>query len=302
LITLMMSRDKMPNLNNIKKLISETFTGLSIKKIALLGKGKAGTIYLVNGEIVFKIPLQNEGEIARWQKNEAVVSRFLEGKLEIETPKILYAASECGLYIIGESLLSGIPLSYELCDTYDKETKHDIQRQIGKIVRQLHDIGGNDYSWTGENPETPTECIAEFNEKFRAETAALFSPEEREQVEEIATHYKKISAEAPVPFVLCHHDLHFGNFMFDAKSKQITGLLDFGCAGYAEPARDWHYYFNAKYVLEGYGSTNDKYFSDRQKFHALSHLLDNLNEEIQEKKPHTSLDFIKKYILRGETD
>jgi aminoglycoside 2''-phosphotransferase len=285
--------------NKMKKLVGETFPELKINDFALLGKGKSGIICLVNKEIVFKIPLKSEGEIARWQKNEAAVLRFLEGKLDIEIPKILYtAASENGLYIIGETLLSGIPLTYELSDTFDDESKNDILRQLGRIVRNLHDSGGNDSSWQVDScPETLEDFMYEFNERFSGETRNVFSGKEINKIEEIAEHYQKISVEHPVKPVLCHYDLHFSNLMFDLETKQITGMLDFGCAGYTEPARDWHYYFYPKYVLEGYGDTGDKYFADRQKFHALSWLLNNLSDELTEKeKP--SLGYIKDFILK----
>ena len=132
----------MEDINILKTLVCETFQDLRINKFTLLAKGGEGTICLANDEIVFKIPLQSEGD------NEAVVLRFLEGKLGIEIPKVLYAAySESGLYIIGESLLSGVAYSYELHDTFDSEIKNDICRQLGKIVRSLHEAGGNDPSY-----------------------------------------------------------------------------------------------------------------------------------------------------------
>lgn len=291
---------KMTNIDCLKILISDTFKELSIKKFSLLGKGKSGIICLVNDEIVFKIPLQSEGDIARWQKNEAVVLRFLEGKLDIEIPKILYTAtSKSGLYIIGETLLSGTTLTYELYDSFDTKTKNDILRQLGKIVRQLHDVGGNDSSWLADyHQETPEEFIDEFNKRFSIDIRNVFSSEEIDKIEQLSNHYKKISVQHPVKPVLCHHDLHLCNLMFDAENKRISGLLDFGCAGYSEPARDWHYYFYPKYVLEGYGDNGDKYFSDRQKFHALSHSLKNLaTEVVKDQKPYATLGFIRNYIL-----
>ena len=169
------------DINRLKKLITENFPELKIKEFSLLGKGKSGMICLVNNKVVFKIPLQNEGEIARWQKNETAVLRFLEGKLNIEIPKILYTAtSESGLYIIGETLLSGTPLSYELYETYDDKTKADILRQLGKIVRQLHDVGGHDPSWMADIPnghqdqETLIDIIDEFNECFLLKHEVFF--------------------------------------------------------------------------------------------------------------------------------
>ena len=289
----------MTEIDTLKKLVSETFKELKIKKFEMLGKGKSGVICLANKEIVFKIPLQNEGEIARWQKNEAVILRFLEGKLDIEIPKILYADySENGVYIIGETLLSGTTLTYELADTFDDEVKNDILRQLGKIVRKLHDVGGNDSAWHVDGCEqTFDDIMSEFQERFSQKVRNVFSAREIEEIEAIAEHYKKITTVHPVKHVLCHHDLHFGNLMIDLKTKRITGLLDFGCAGYSEPARDWHYYFDPKYVLEGYGDNGDLYFLNRQKFHALSWLLNNLGEEMEKEKPYKTLRFIKKYIL-----
>jgi len=289
----------MTDINGLKKLISETFKDIRINQISLLGKGKAGAICLVNDEIVFKIPLQSEGNIARMQKNEAEVLKFLEGKLDIEIPEILYTAvSESGLYIIGETLLSGTPFTYELCGTYDEKTGIDIQRQLGKIVRNLHEAGGNDSSWqTDYRQETLEDIMNDFNKKFTVEARNIFTNKEIESIESIAEHYKKISVQHPVKPVLCHHDLHYGNLMIDTKTKQITGLLDFGCAGYSEPAQDWHYYFNSKYVLEGYGDNGDKYFLDRQKFHALSELLDNFYTDTTAEQKYEALGFIRKYIL-----
>jgi len=321
------------NIKALEKLVAETFPDIKINKFELLGQGKAATICLANNEIVFKIPLTMEGDIGRYQKNEAEVLRFLEGKLDIEIPKVLCTAtSECGLFVIGETLLPGTPFSYELSDMYNEETRYDIQRQLGKIVRNLHEKGGTDVSWQSHSyQETHTEILDEFYERLyyaRAETAparaaggcceratsdlerkklpvrsltpeilGVFSASEITAIENIAARYKKVSEQHPVAPVLCHQDLHYYNLMFDEKTRRITGLLDFGCASYSEPARDWHYYFDAKYVLEGYGDTGDEYFLDRQKFHALSCLLGNLAEDMTDGRELWPLVWIREYIL-----
>jgi aminoglycoside 2''-phosphotransferase len=287
------------DIERYKKIIRHTVKELQIHTILLLGKGKSGIIFLVNDEIVVKIPLKNESDSALWQKNEAVVLRFLEGKLDIEIPKILFAAtSECGLYIIGETRLSGITFSYELYDTFDEKEQNDVLRQVGKIARQLHDAGKNDWSWH-ENPEKYEDLIIEFDERFSIEIRGCFSRQENKKIEEIAERYQNISVQHPVNPVLCHNDLHFYNLMFDTENKRISGVLDFGCAGYTEPSRDFHYYFDAKCVLEGYGDNGDAYFSDRQKFHALSNMLSNLRDKIADKqKTDETLNYIRKYIFQ----
>jgi hypothetical protein len=84
-------------INDLRNLISETFQDLKINEFELIGKGKTASICLINNEIVFKVPLEGEGGIE--PKKEADVLKFLEGKLDIEIPKILYSGtSENGLY------------------------------------------------------------------------------------------------------------------------------------------------------------------------------------------------------------
>ena len=288
----------------LERLIAETFPHIKINKFRLLGQGKAATICLANDEIVFKVPLAAGGEIGQWQKNEAEVLKFLEGKLDIEIPKVLCTAtSECGLFIIGETFLSGTSFSYELCDTYDEETKRDIQRQLGRIVRNLHNTGGKDASWQSDNNATSHETydtiLCEFYERLTPEVRGVFSPSEVASIENIATRYEQLSKQHPATPVLCHHDLHYCNLMFNEKARQITGLLDFGCAGYSEPARDWHYYFNAKFVLEGYGDTDDQFFLDRHRFHALSWLLNNLGEEIADGRELWSRVWIRDHAINN---
>ena len=96
---------------------------------------------------------------------------------------------------------------------------------------------------------------------------------------QIQTHY-------PVELVLVHADLHFGNMMFDVESKKIIGLIDFGSAHFAEPARDMHYYYGdgLKSLLDGYGVTLDPYLVERQNFQAVINFLFHIRDNIESKK------------------
>ena len=300
----------MINNDECRELITGSFPELEIYSFSILGKGKSGIICLVNNEIVFKIPLQTKGEKAEWQKTEAEVLRFLENrmdkasqvnKISFEIPKILYTATaESGHFIIGETLLSGIPLTYELYDTFSEDIKAGILRQLGSIARCLHDSGGHDSSWMSNNyRESLDVYLNEFNDRFSGKVRSVFSSREINKIEETARYYETLYNEHTARPVLCHHDLHLANLMIDLDSKKITGLLDFGCAGYSEPARDWHYYFDTSEVLTGYGDNGDAYLKDRILFHALSWLLNCLGEEIEnDEKPYRSLEYIRDYVIK----
>lgn len=74
--------------------------------------------------------------------------------------------------------------------------------------------------------------------------------------------------------------------MFDKKTRTITGLIDFGSAQYAEPARDMHYYYGtgAKDLLIGYRDNSDPHIDIRQKFHSTKNMLCNISDDLNYNK------------------
>ncbi len=282
-------------LEDLKNIIENTFPEIKIKDFSLLGSGLFGYACLVNNDTVFKVPKKIDTN--KDQLKEVQVLNFLKGKLNIQIPEILYhAMSDDGRYIIAETLVSGVSYNQNLHDSYPEETKNEILQQLGRIIRNLHDIGGEPLP--NRKISTYKDSIEFFN-KYHNNAKILFSDAENHKIENIAKEYENISIKHPVSPVPCHADLIFHNLMFDTKAKKICGLIDFGAFHYAEPSRDMNYYWGdgAKEILKGYGNNGDKHLEFRQSFQVVCNLLSNLSENPKDKESvEHNLEVIKEYL------
>ncbi len=275
----------------IQETITETFPEIEIKSIRKIGSGRNIVAVLVNDNVVFRIPKKEDAPFNNPDK-EIKVLNFLKGKLSFEVPEILYYKKDkLGRNIIGETLVRGTVYNQETHDSFDEDIKSDILRQIGHIMRELHDLG-HDYEWLGKEPLQYTDSLEAFDEYFLDAVKKQFTDEQIQRIYAVRERYKHLSEQHPIKPVLTHCDLHFGNMMFDINTKRIVGLIDFGEAGYAEPSRDMHYYYGdgAKQLMTGYGSVDDPYFMERQLFQSVVNMLANIKEDIEmDKSPERNV-------------
>ena len=269
----------------IKEIINDAFPELRIKSLQKIGKGRNVRAVLVNNNIVFRIPIKEDAEFNQPDK-EVKVLNFLKGKLSFNIPEILYYGTDkTGRRIIGETLVPGVVYTQEMHDSFDEATKANILGQIGKIMRELHDLG-HDYSWTDKEPLKYTESLETFDEYFPTSVQQQFTDAQITKILAVRERYKELSERFPVKPVLTHCDMHFANMMFDAENQKIVGLIDFGEAGYAEPSRDMHYYYGdgIKQLMAGYGLVDDPYFMERQLFQSVTNMLANIKEDLEYNK------------------
>ena len=265
-------------------IIKKTFPELNIDDFKILGKGMYGVACLINNNIVFKVPIENNKKLND-AKKEVFLLKQLENKLSFDVPRILYQHESSRGLIIGETLVHGVTYSQELHDSFDETTKSYVLRQLGKIARELHSVKIDNQDgilFVGDYKDT----ISVFHEYFSDDVKKCFSNSDQERINEVCNRYEYLSTCCPVDLVLVHADLHFGNMMFDIENKKIVGLIDWGSAHLSEPSRDMHYYYGdgARDFLAGYGDNGDPYLVERQKFQSVINFLSNIRDNIESKK------------------
>lgn len=265
-------------------IIKKTFPELNIDDFKILGKGHFGVACSVNNNIVFKIPIENSKRFND-QKKEVYLLKKLENKLSFEIPRILYNKEIPNGMIIGETLVHGVTYSQELHDSFDEAIKSDVLRQLGKMMRELHGVKIHDEQGVLFVSDYK-DILHLFYKNFTEDVQKCFNDADTERIRKLCNRYEYLSTNYPVELVLVHADLHFGNMMFDVESKKIIGLIDFGSAHFAEPARDMHYYYGdgLKSLLDGYGVTLDPYLVERQNFQAVINFLFHIRDNIESKK------------------
>ena len=282
----------------IKTLLTETFPELDIHSLTRMGNGKSGEIFLVNDEIVFKVPLFTDKSDSNLELEYEVLCS-LDGKVEIAIPKPLYFGTlSDGRAVLGESLVHGIQFTQELYEGLSQSEKDEIFAQMGDIFYQIHsaDIPQiKNVSVCGN-----ADPLTDFYKYYMDSVKDALTPAEQAQVQKIADDFAAAVAANPVPVVLCHGDMHFANLNYDPATKKICGLLDFGIANYSDPLNDMRYFWSdtvAK-MLPSYSGNIGENAAERHLFYCVCNIIEEAHDELEDGTAGYYVDKLKNIIFQ----
>jgi aminoglycoside phosphotransferase (APT) family kinase protein len=272
----------------MKALINEAFPDLNVRTLTKLGVGKAGALFLANGEIVFKTPLakariSSESAVPDPSHSELLleykVLSALYGKVEIAIPQPLFFGTlPDGRAVLGESLVPGTQFSQDAYEAFTQNEKNALFEQIGDILHQIH---------SADIPPIPEayvhgveENIGYFHDYHKDIVKNELTTAENEKVESIYRDFRMAAAAGPFPSVLCHGDVHFWNLNYDPVTKRICGLLDFGIANYNDPLNDMRYYWSDSVtkMLRKYPNNPGENAGTRHLFYWMCNLLEEVHD------------------------
>jgi hypothetical protein len=285
-------------MDNLKTFIAETFPGLVIKTFAKMGEGKAGEIYLVNNETVFKVPLSSdESDSDLVLEHETLCA--LQGKMKIAVPKPLYIGKlPDGRMVLGESLVPGVQFTYDMYDAMTQNEKDEIFRQMGDIFHQLH---------TADIPRVtnaPVYDVASsleyFTEHYTDIVKKELSSAEQARIEEIYQNFITTTRGVTLPSVLCHGDVHFQNLNINPATKSICGLLDFGIVCYHDPVNDMRYFWprDVERMLVKYPSNLGEGAGARHLFYCICNKIEETHEKLLDGGLSDSVYWLKQIIYQ----
>jgi aminoglycoside phosphotransferase (APT) family kinase protein len=284
----------------IKALLAETFPDLAIHSLIRMGKGKAGEIFLVNDEIVFKVPLifdasdTSDSDLGL----EYEVLCALHGNVDIAIPKPLYFGTlPDGRAVLGESLVPGVQFTQELYEELSQPEKDDIFVQMGDIFCQIHSADVPCIKNTGEFDDDP---LADFYKYYTDSVKNTLSRDEQARVIKIAADFATAIKANPVPVVLCHGDLHFKNLNYEPAQKKICGLLDFGEVHYSDPLNDMRYFWSdtVSKMLRSYSGNIGENAAERHLFYCMCNIIESVNDELSNGTACGHIDRLKRIIFQ----
>jgi aminoglycoside phosphotransferase (APT) family kinase protein len=286
------------DLHKIKALINGLFPDLSVQTVTKMGNGKAGEIFLVNGEIVFKLPLTSDTSDSDLFMEYKILSA-LDGKLEIAIPKPLYFGTlPDGRSILGESLVRGEQFTQDIYESFSQAEKDALFEQLGDIFHQLH---------SADIPKTEGIILYDaksnleyFYENYTDLVKKELTEAERNKLEQLARDYCAALEESPAPLALCHGDMHFKNLNYDPETKKFCGLLDFGLINYNDPLNDMRYFWadTVEKMLRNYPGDIGKNAGTRHLFYNLCNLLDEVHGNLKNSDPSEYLVYLKRAMYQ----
>ena len=219
----------------VQKLLSAEF---SIDHWSLLGVGQNNIVILANQEWVFRYPLHEDA--AESLAHEISVLRTIHGRLPVPTPNPEIVADVPGLDwpVMGYPMIGGEALDRAAIASFSAEATTKLGKTLGRFMRTLHSTSASRFS----DSELLNKDSAELWERISTDAKKFLKP----RVE--STEWKRISRKLgksrekikrfEFEPMLRHGDFGSGNFLFD-RQNQLSGVLDFGNAGFGDPAMDF---------------------------------------------------------------
>lgn len=246
----------------VSTLLQEQFA-LCVEKISLLGEGWDNSVFLVNGDLVFRFPRRKEA--AGLVEKEMRVLPLLKDRLTLSIPDPIYFGKPTPAY---ESAFYGHQLIKGQSGCSVRLSKNEYERaaiDLGLFLRGLHDIG--DLPPLATNVE-PSFDRTDFEKYYQTFVERLRTVEQwydltahQNKFEEIcndAQKYRPVSTKK----VLIHGDFYHRHLIFN-ESMRVSGVIDWGDSSIADPVGDLGIIYQflpqsaRKYFFETYGDVDD---------------------------------------------
>jgi len=282
----------------LKMQLSIAFPALPIRTLSPLADGKAGTTFAVNDDLVLKISLGTDDSDSCLAMEYDVLSA-LRGKMDFPIPQpFFFAQLPDGRYALIESRVPGVPFSQEVYETFTQPEKDAIFIQLGSVTHQLHNVSTPHFSQI--SVYDPAANLADFHKYYTQDIKNVLTPTEQARIEQIAGDFQAAAASCPIPTVLCHGDLHFGNLNYDPQTKRLCGLFDFGLVCYNDPLNEFRYFWSdtVTIILRAYSGDLGDNIAARHLFYCMCNIIEEAHGELRAGPPGFFVDTLKRVIFQ----
>ncbi len=246
----------------IKK-IKNNFPDLKFKKSDIIDHGWNKTVILLDNEIVFTFPKNQEAKSKF--KAEIEILPILSKKITLPIPNFQYIPTDKSF--AGHDFVQGEPLTIECFKKLNSSQQNQIAKQVSDFLNELHN-----FSITRAKRNGVTLAWSEKDARsYYADQAKTvykkLSPSDNSLLENIFDTYCNGKIKKDFKKTVVHQDLTSDHILFAPKTKMVCGIIDFGDIQISDPAVDfsklWEYSENfVDKVLSGYQS-KDKNLKSR---------------------------------------
>lgn len=222
------------------RILRESFPELDLRGVRYFAQGWDYELWEVNEELLFRFPMR-EACVAPLQKEIRLLPELADA-LSVAVPWPEYVSEGCDEFALpfyGYRKLAGVPLSEA---ALTETQRRDIARELGRFLSQLHRFTID----RAQALDVPCFSAKGWRARYRTfrdrgdrEVAPLLSPDERATVAEFWRLFLENDAYFQFSPTLIHGDLDDAHVLVDAKTGQLTGIIDFGDAMVGDPALDF---------------------------------------------------------------
>lgn len=222
---------------------------LRAEAVAKLTGGILSSVFEVRTTDGRSVVVKVYPESPRWKmdKERSVYERLRQHNVAVPISEILAADDSQALLaqnVLVMSKLDGVHV-LSILDQLNEQDLVQINRQIGAILRSLHQVSFDEFGDVGADGVVEPQATnldymrVQFAKKLREFGELGGEDELRRDIERHVAEREELFAACPRA-VFCHNDCHYGNVLVvpDRDRWRISGLLDFENVLAADPLLD----------------------------------------------------------------
>lgn len=214
--------------------ISKACPDLEARSVEVNDEGLNNEILIINDDIIFRFAKHEQAKVDL--EVELEVLNLIRSLASLNVPNPFYVESG----FIAYQKLHGETLSRSVLTELSEAEQQEIANQLALFLKALHNAPVSELS--GELRPTPAPVKwADWNairEGVEEKVYPLLLKYQRKWAENLFDGVLQDSSNFDYQPCLIHGDLGPYHILFDAKTKMLNGILDFGIAGLGDAALD----------------------------------------------------------------
>ncbi|WP_175986426.1 phosphotransferase family protein [Bacillus sp. Marseille-Q1617] len=217
-------------------LIKEKIPHLDIKEYHQNKQGQNNDVLIINNEWVFRFPKYRAG--IEQLKKETVILDYASSKLSIPVPQPAYQfffPEEPGMVFTGYRILPGSPLWKNDMTDLDRTRRQQAAVDLAVFLKELHSISPD--SSLGSIQQSEPTCFDEMKDLHERLKTKIYPFMKQESIDEVDDRFTEYFGSCQsVSACIIHGDFGCSNILWD--KDRVSGIIDFGGAGFSDPAYD----------------------------------------------------------------
>lgn len=266
-------------LETAREEIATNFPELAIESIAPFGESMGNAAFLVNNEILFRIP-RHAKATGPLQMETAMLSK-IQKVVSLPVPNFTYVdRTAADLPFVGYTLIPGDALGKKELLGPDGTFKPHLLKQIAQFFDQLHSMDADEAKRGGVRKRDLRAHYMGERKRNREILYPVLRTDHPEVAEQFETHFESTFSKyldnpeyGNFTSVLCHGDLESEHIRYSSDKDEITGVIDFGGLSLTDPDYDlWrpYYHYGKEFIenlLQFYPHENPEFLFEKMRLY-----------------------------------
>lgn len=224
--------------------IERAFPDVRVKQIEYLSEGMGSTVFLVNGEFVFRFAKNEKADASIEKETKALPG--IQKQISCSVPAFEYVGKQRNqLRVVGYRKIEGEELTKAELVSPEGEADPGLTKQLAELFRELHSmdtVTAEQWGLREQNFRSLYKNELEDARDHVYPAAAHAYPSDaqkmKEHIERLFAGYLGDDKNFEYKPAVLHGDLEAQHVMFDRQSRKITGIIDWGRMRIGDPDYD----------------------------------------------------------------